>query len=89
MTNTSPRSGVDTLLTQCWRADGIALPKKEKKLPTCNVTSALLPFRGGGEVPFSPQVAALLLLALMIKWQFDGGESGSALARKRGEQRAR
>ena len=24
----------------------------------------------------------------MIKWQFEGGESGSALARKRGEQRA-
>ena len=33
-------------------------------------------------------VAVLLLLALMIKWQFEGGESGSALARKRGEQRA-
>ena len=33
-------------------------------------------------------MAVLLLLALMIKWQFEGGESGSALARKRGEQRA-
>ena len=30
----------------------------------------------------------LLLLALTIKWQFEGGESGSALARRRGEQRA-
>ena len=79
MTNTCPRSGVNMVLT--------SRRSCKRDLPVQILLSANLLSKS---LVAGPQTEAglFLLLALMIKWQFEGGESGSALARKRGEQRA-